>query len=484
MALDLLIAAAAVFLLRLFGPADLIPDSYDIAAVGECFWLNKSQWIDCNEATMGFRPLAPAVLMGPLLTLTGSLNSLSILCTLSILIFFVSLQQLMQNRLLSAVVCTVIITMPMTQQLLGLMDARVIVLGPLMWAYLKASSQSPQYSTNLFIGLAAAFVALSRPEQLLSVAFILLWVKGLSWKAIATRLTGALIPIAIWIADLSHHAGQLILAPRHWEGWILEQTELPLRWSQQLYGMGVWSPPLRDIAIAFPSPPQPTVGLSLWDGLQWISHAFFNPSLMWFVAGAVFCFVGIIKNTKEVRTMLPILAFMLPNLVATIYPQARDPLFAHSNLIPSILGLVVLGLIGFAHLIERVKPYPLKISLAVGLMAATLLSPSPLSPLPQIHNTEAGQSFIKDYKTIDDTTVIASFETAPLLHYTEQKWQQHPSPFEERPSAKALIYSHLDTQIVLPKPIVQGKSARLESAYVGESDQSWVIVYRLEDINQ
>ena len=122
--------------------------------------------------------------------------------------------------------------------------------------------------------------------------------------------------------------------------------------------------------------------------------------------------------------------------------------------------------------------------MAIALLAATLLSPSPLSPLPQIHNTEAGQSFIKDYKTIDDTTVIASFETTPLLHYTEQKWQQHPSPFEERPDAKALIYSHLDTQIVLPKPLIHGKSARIESAYVGENDQSWVIVYRLEDFNQ
>ena len=105
--------------------------------------------------------------MGPLLALTGSLNSLSILCTLSILIFFVSLQQLIQNRFLSAVVCTVIITLPITQQLLGLMDAEVIVLGPLMWAYLKASCQSPRYSNNLLIGLAAAFVALSRPEQAL-----------------------------------------------------------------------------------------------------------------------------------------------------------------------------------------------------------------------------------------------------------------------------------------------------------------------------
>ncbi|MEC8277281.1 MAG: hypothetical protein VX026_06180, partial [Myxococcota bacterium] len=129
-------------MLRLVEPATLIPDSYDIAAIGECLWLNESQWLDCNEVTMGFRPIVPAILLGPFLTFTNSLNSLSILCTLSIILFLFCTQRLIQNRIISTVACILLIAMPTTRQLLGIVDARVLILGPLMWAYLGASGES------------------------------------------------------------------------------------------------------------------------------------------------------------------------------------------------------------------------------------------------------------------------------------------------------------------------------------------------------
>lgn len=478
------IAATAVFLLRLVEPATLIPDSYDIAAIGECLWLNESQWLDCNEVTMGFRPIVPAILLGPFLTFTNSLNSLSILCTLSIILFLFCTQRLIQNRIISTVACILLIAMPTTRQLLGIVDARILILGPLMWAYLGASGESERRIHTLLIGLAAALVALSRPEHLLSAAIIMLWHHKVNWKNVALRCTGVLTPIVIWIAYLSHSAGQFVLTPRHWEGWILEQSEMPLRWSQQLYGMGVWSPPLRDIAISFPSPPQATVGLSAWEGIQWISHHAIDPSLIIFTMGTGMVLYGAVTNRHWTRNVLVLLAFMLPNLVSTVYPQARDPLFSQSNLIPSILGLILLGLIGFAEFHKKVKSDALKIALFIGALGYMSAHPLAKASLPQVHNSEAGHAYINAYQDSQEGTVIASFETAPLLYYTKQKWQQHPSPFEERPKAERLIYSHLDTQLILPTPLIRGKKAHIEAAYLGNNDQSWVIVYRLEDRNQ
>ena len=53
-----------------------------------------------------------------------------------------------------------------------------------------------------------------------------------------------------WSWILYKETGRLTLSPRYWEPLILPLiNEMPLRWVQELYGMGIWNPPLRRLAM-------------------------------------------------------------------------------------------------------------------------------------------------------------------------------------------------------------------------------------------
>lgn len=475
-----LIAATALFVLRLIDPITLIPDSYDLAAQGECLWTNHSNWIDCNEATLGFRPIAPAILMGPFLLFTNGLQALNILCAISLLIFFYSLQHIVNRSSLSFAILLTLILSPSTRQLLSLIDARILVLGPLMWVYQSLLCTPKSIFRNIAIGLVVSTAALSRPEHLLSVVLVIFWMRGFHWSAILSRLA-AIIPLFfVWIGYLSYAANQLVMTPRSWEGWILQHAELPLRWGQQMFGMGIWSPPLRTVAQTFPTPPS-TQSLSVMDAFQWVHTVFAAP---YFVALAVGMLIGaaLLYREPQKRTFfIAFLALMLPTLMAAIYPQARDPYFTQSNLIPTLLALSVLGVTGYHQLLVNLFSPPVRYVFLGSVIAfLSLLAPDQIY-LPQVHTTEAAIAYIRASQNQSSAKVLASFETAPILYYTSHDWQQLPSPFERRDKAQYLIYSHLDTLQLSPMPRIRDKTVSFEKAFIGSEDGSWVLLYRLED---
>jgi hypothetical protein len=168
--------------------------------------------------------------------------------------------------------------------------------------------------------------------------------------------------------------------------------------------------------------------------------------------------------------------------VAAVYPQARDPLFPDSNVIPLVVCLCILGTAGFALQIRSIfqaRPNTTPVITAVALLGVAIFSPK-RTQLPQIQRTEAGQTFIEKQKSQASATVLASFESAPLLYHTPQNWQQLPSPFEYRPAATHLIYSHLDVNQLTPHPQINDKSSTLVEIFTGKNDGSWILLYRLD----
>ena len=99
--------------------------------------------------------------MGPLLFLTNSLHALSILCSLSLLLFFsYTIQRIFSQRHLSICILSAPLALPNTRQLMAVIDARIIVLGPLLWAYLQLISKPSKNLNYLWIGLAVSVAAL------------------------------------------------------------------------------------------------------------------------------------------------------------------------------------------------------------------------------------------------------------------------------------------------------------------------------------
>jgi hypothetical protein len=481
------LATVCVLIVRLRHPLYFIPDSYEIATIADCLWSGGSLWVDCEEVATHFRPIAPSILIGFLLPFFQSITALTILCTLSITLFFYALGQLLKSHLPIQLVALVLIgasLAPTINNLLGLVDARILILGPTFWLYHRLQNGQLASRYCFFMGFVAALISLSRPEQLLLLFLILPWLRSASLRAKALLILGMMIPMLAWVGFLSFQSQQLMFMPRHWEGWLLEQEgEIPRRWLQQLYGMGVWSPPLREFAMTHPPPTETTMGPSIVQAIFWIRTVItdaFSPLYLSVIALGL----GIGLSIKKARsTFLILLSISVPSLAAAVYPQAQDGLFSQANLIPFILSIVISALVGAAIFIHQKQ---LSVWRSNALLSAFLfvLFASDYTDirLPQIEKSDAGKSFIAHYQQEEKHTFLASFETAQLLYHSKQRWQQLPSPFERRDDADFLIYSHLDTQLWLPTPQIRGKKATLVKHI--EGDASWVLVYQLSDTGE
>lgn len=478
------LATVCVLIVRLRHPLYFIPDSYEIATVADCLWTGESLWVDCEDVATHFRPIAPSILIGFLLPFFQSITALTILCTLSITLFFYALGQLLKSRLPIQLIGLVLMAASLTptvNNLLGLVDARILILGPTFWLYhrLQKSQNSNRYC--FFMGFLAASISLSRPEQLLLLLLILPWLKSVSLRAKTLLILGMALPMLVWFGFLSFHSQQLMFMPRHWEGWLLEQeTEIPRRWLQQLYGMGIWNPPLREFAMTQPPPVETTLGPSFVEAVLWVRKVItdaYTPLYLSVIALGIGAGLSI---SKARFTFLILLSISVPSLAAAVYPQAQDGLFSQANLIPFMISIVVSALAGVAIFIhQRQLSVWRSYALLSAFLCVLITSDHTDIRLPQIEKSDAGKSFIAQYQTKEKHTFLASFETAQLLYHSKQRWQQLPSPFERRDEAEFLIYSHLDTRLWLPTPQIRGKKARLVEHIEGNA--SWILIYQLSD---
>ena len=121
--------------------------------------------------------------------------------------------------------------------------------------------------------------------------------------------------------------------------------------------------------------------------------------------------------------------------------------------------------------------------LRYALLTLMLLLNSALSSAPDtptgIDQDPAGQAAVRWLKenTKSRASIISSYENAPLAYLSGRKWQQYPSPWENKRRAQAtyLILSSLDSFWIGPDPTLD-----TPLAYFGGEEQ-WVAIFSLKN---
>ena len=327
----------------------LVPDSYELALLGECLWLGETSGISCHEVSWNFRPPGPAVLIGPLLPLMSGLMALRCLSLLSILVMvwvLIEEGEKLELRAYSALSVGALFSAPAWREMLSVNDARVLVLGFVFGAWslaLRAQTKGKAAAAGLLIAIAA----LIRPEQQLSLPLMLGLLFFIHRPRVGWAVLGAVVPLGAWVVALSIQAGRLMLMPRHWEGQLLGLVELiPLRWAQQLFGMGIWNTPFRQAATALPPSAQLSYNPIDWQAIATIIDDAFSLPLA--ALGMLFLFWAS-AQVRVRKVAVTALLLMLPTLLVSVMPQARDPLFPSSNIFPVVVLIPVVLMWGVSE---------------------------------------------------------------------------------------------------------------------------------------
>ena len=245
--------AAAGLIYALLGEPLYIPDTYEHVILAECFLDGDSPRIDCSEIVKTFRPPLPSIFTLILSPFAHPLYGIVLLswlasASLSALFWRFSPSSLSTTQRLS--VSLALLSAPLFHVYAQLADARIIVLpfiivfGLFAWRSSEMGPNTPKREA-LIMGAMVALATLTRPESILLLPLGMAWLMLRSRSAVFWMLPTALAPLVIWWGFLSFSAHQVVFAPRHWESLLLQSSEfMPLRWSKQIFGMGLWSPSL------------------------------------------------------------------------------------------------------------------------------------------------------------------------------------------------------------------------------------------------
>ena len=118
------------------------------------------------------------------------------------------------------------------------------------------------------------------------------WFRGLQWPAIAARFVGAMAPMAAWVTYLSYTAQQFVL-PSTLGGVDFTTIRTAAAMESAVVRMGIWSPPLRELAVSFQPHRNQRWGLSVWAGLQWLGTNLLTPSSICLLLGAT---IGLFRD--------------------------------------------------------------------------------------------------------------------------------------------------------------------------------------------
>ena len=257
----------------------VVPDSYELALLGECLWSGTNDQ-SCQEISWNFRPIGPAFLMGPLLLFFPPLKALELLSAVSVLgMCWVLMNTAERIGLKHFGVCVIALLWcaPTWREVLSVNDARTLVLGFVFGAWYCAVFRQTVRG-SLLAGFLIGWAALIRPEQLLAVPLLLLCIAAIDYRRVLFCSTGAAIPLVPWFTHLSLKGKTLVLVPRHWESGLVELANyIPVRWAQQILGMGIWKSPLRAVAVQNSSPTvQSSYNPVDWSGVMKIVEDFWN----------------------------------------------------------------------------------------------------------------------------------------------------------------------------------------------------------------
>jgi hypothetical protein len=467
-------------LLLLLEPAILIPDSYEIALLGDCLWTNFSSGIACTEVSWNFRPPGGSILIGLLLPIFSSIFALEVLCYLSMLTVFgvvlLASKSVVKSPLYWVSICWLLAS-PSFRQMASLVDARILVLGFVFIAWFLATVVKDR-KVAFISGILVGFAALIRPEQQLAIPLLVVFIAWRKGRMALWTLLGACLCVGGWVLALSIQSGRLILSPRHWEGWLLQMLEIvPLRWSQQFWGMGIWKPPIRE-AVIYQDPPSISLGVEM-HSLQGYLSGIVDGIPLWLLFLAGFSLLLGLRNKSTRLLSIASILMVTPSIVANILPQARDPLFPSSNLFPLLflLGVSPLFLLSVVlHNVSISRKWLSVGSLITLIFIAQFIRHQTIPTLPRVDDWKVSKEFDSILDRIpSQDPVIASYESASILFETGKKWQQWPSFFETR-EANWLIVSSIDDKVWTGvTPDFFSSSSLWNWTY---SEENWVLLFK------
>ena len=435
-----LVAAVTGLVYAILSSAVYIPDSYEHVILAECMGQGVSGRIDCSDIVLTFRPPLPALLLIAISPFAHPLYGIALISWLSAtavpaLFWRLAPPSISLTQRLSVV--GILLASPLFHVFAQLADARMVVLpfmtllGLSLW---RMSEGIEVKHSARCAAIAVVLASLTRPEAVLLLPLAALWLGWQQRESLKGFLLWSLPPMVVWWSILSASAGRLVFAPRHWEGTLLAAWDfMPLRWSKQLYGMGLWSPPARQAALSLsPASSVPELSISAW--LDWLYSGLDSLFAIWLWPLLLLIIVVGLWRTEHRRVALLGVLCAAPNLVGALLPQARDPLFQISNLFPLWLILLIgLGL-AIGQLLKRMESPISRMSLvliAVGLSWWGGTVPDLKNGLEVQSVGQEATAWLRQNTTADQR-IVSSFESAPVVFLAERQWEQWPSIWDEQ----------------------------------------------------
>ena len=433
-------------LLAWLGNPIFIPDSYEQAIVAECWRYGTSMRMDCNAIFPWFRPPLPSMIIATGVDWFDSITALLLLSWVAAVgtygIVFHRIQRGLEttehSSLLGSIVVLTISFAGFITTLGLFADSKLIAL-PLVFgsgSILLSKHLSGWNSFGMGVLLGLAF--LTRFENLLLIALGVGMVFLLSsrrwWNCLAYSL-GCMPFVGGWIWILSRETDRWTLSPRYWEQWIvLLMDKMPLRWVQELYGMGIWNPPLRSLALQSTLDSQSSGLLSTFVFLEWVNWlnihvlSLFHPM----VVTVALLNILIWRRNKTLCKWLFVLCWLsLPSIAVTILPQGRESIFPIAYVLPLWCSVWIWIGLSTSLIIVRVERIWQKSILLLGLIGLTQLPTSMKRP-PNLEFSAPAMTvrhWLQKY-TPENSIVLSSFEIAPIVWLSKRQWQEWPSPWE------------------------------------------------------
>ena len=440
-------------LFAVFSDPIVIPDSYEQVIVAECWHSGESTKIDCNQIETLFRPPLPSTLIVPWLSWFEGLTALSIVTFLSTVALIGILVHNM-NRTLGNVmdfnvgwwVGLTLLAAGFGTDLAILLDSKWLAL-PWLFAGVgllmrRQISIGDSALSAVFFGCAF----LCRLENILILLLGVCWISTNSQQRIRSTVSYVTISsvfIGGWVLLLWNEHQILTLSPRFWESSLIPLLdEMPLRWLQDLYGMGIWNPPFRDLAMTnsttIDNTPSLLANFSILEWGAWFRiHvlSLFHPlHLIALLSTVVF-----LKDSLWRRIFGGLMLVSLPSIAVTLLPQGRESVFPIVYVLPLWIatwiwtGLMVGMMIDhFGHTASKAT------TIGIVILSSWL---SPEITVPQmIEKSEPGlatQHWLHT-QTQEDAIVLSTFETAPIVWLANREWQEWPSPWTMRHRIKQL----------------------------------------------
>lgn len=443
--LPLLVGTFGIILAWLGTPV-FIPDSYEQAIVAECWRYDTSSRMDCANIFPWFRPPLPSLLITPWIDWIDSFTAILLLSWLAV----VSTVGIIVHRTLfyfhsESSSGWIALTLTLTLSLSGLItdlgllaDSKTIALPLVFGAGNLFLSHKQTLGKSIGAGILLGLAFLTRFENLLLIVsgfgLVLLISKRQRWHHLLAYGLGCVPFVGGWIWLLRETTGRWTLSPRYWEQWILLLIdEMPLRWVQELYGMGIWNPPLRTVALQS-NLHQPSGGLldafELWEWLDWLNMnilSLFHPIVVLIFLGSLLLWIG---EQSMRRWMCVLLWISLPSIAVTVLPQGRESIFPVAYVLPMWCAVWIWIGLSVGLLLVRIESLSKWIYL-LGLIGVSQLPTSiqPPDNIALLPVSMTAQHWIRSY-TPKNSIILSSFEIAPIVWLSERQWQEWHSPFE------------------------------------------------------